>query len=164
MKDAQKELNYKLRAARRKERETFEAHCSTMNTKKLWDSMKYMTNMAPAKRSINVIDEGAKANELNDFDCRFDVSEFPQEQDTALDAWSVLDYPKTIIDQHMVERLFPHVRPNKASGPDGISGRILKSCSRELAEAWCPIYQKSRHVYSSLNLEEFHYYPCPKKG
>lgn len=34
MKDAQKELNYKLRVARRKEREKFEIHCSTMNSEK----------------------------------------------------------------------------------------------------------------------------------
>jgi len=34
MKDAQKESNYKLRKARRQERETFETHCLTMNSRK----------------------------------------------------------------------------------------------------------------------------------
>jgi len=69
----------------------------------------------------------------------FDVRNISHEQETALDALSSLDSPKTIIDQHTVKRLFSHVCPNKASGPDGISGRILKSCSRELAESWHPI-------------------------
>ncbi len=165
MKDAQKELNYKLRAARKKEREKFETHCSSMNTKKLWDSMKYMTNMAPAKRSINVIDEGAKANELNDFYCRFEVRDFSQEQKIALDALSVLDSFKVTIDQHMVERLFSRVCPSKASGPDGISGRLLKSCSEELAEAWCPIYQKSLDTHTVPSIwKSSIIIPVPKKA
>ncbi|KAK0141076.1 hypothetical protein N1851_021929 [Merluccius polli] len=69
MRNIQKELNHKSRKARRKEKEKFQTHCSSMNTKK--------------------------------FTC-----------------------------------------PRKATGPDGISGFLLKSCSDELAEAWCPIYQK----------------------
>lgn len=53
-----------------------------------------------------------------------------------------------IIDQHAVARLFSYMCPRKASGPDGISGRLLKSSSKELAEAWCPIFQKSLDTHS----------------
>lgn len=67
MKNMQKELNHKLRTARRKERKKFESHCSGMNTKKLQNSMKSMTNMTPAKRCINVLNEKEKANELSNF-------------------------------------------------------------------------------------------------
>jgi len=66
--------------AGRKETDTFELRCWTMITRKLWDSLKYMTNMTPARRSINVRDEGAKANELSDVYCRFAVRDFSQEQ------------------------------------------------------------------------------------
>lgn len=109
--------------------------------------MKYMTNMAPAKSSNNVIYEGAKANELNDFYCRFEVRDFSQEQETPVQNYASQAQISSVsdsitIDQHMVERLFSRVCSSKASGPDGISGRLLKSCSEELAEAWCPIYQK----------------------
>jgi len=79
----------------------------------------------------------------------------------------LLNYLKTIIDQHMVESrdcFHLSVLTRLLGQTASISGQILKSCSRELAKAWCPIYQKSIDTHSSLNLEEFHYYPCHKKG
>ena len=67
MKIMQKELKNrkKLRTARCKEKEKLESHCLAMNNKKLWDSVKAMTNVAPTKRCINGINERDKANELN---------------------------------------------------------------------------------------------------
>lgn len=64
MKNIQKELNHKLREANRKKTENFETHCSSTNTKKLWDSMKALTNVAPAKTSLSALNEAEKANEL----------------------------------------------------------------------------------------------------
>lgn len=46
-----------------KEKETLETLCSSMNTKQLWDSITFMTNMAPAKKCLSAINEGEKANE-----------------------------------------------------------------------------------------------------
>lgn len=60
----QKELNHKLRTARRKEDGI---SLFRYEHKKLWDSLKTMTNMTPAKRCINVLNEKEKANELNNF-------------------------------------------------------------------------------------------------
>ena len=61
--------------------------------------------------------------------------------------------------------LFSDICPRKASGPDGISGRLLKSCSKELAEAWCPIFQKSlvSHVVPSTWKSSI-IIPVPKKA
>lgn len=143
----QKELNHKLRTARRKERETLESHCSGMNTKKLWDSMKTMTNMTPAKRCMNVLYEKEKAYELNNFFCQFDSRDFSHEKKTAMDGVPESG-PGVIIDQHTVARLFSYICPRKGSGPDGISGHLLWSCRKELAEAWCPIFQKSLDTHS----------------
>ncbi len=159
----QKVLNHKLRVARRKEREKFVSYCSTMNTRKLWDSMKAMTNMAPAKRCINVINEG-KANELNNFFCRFESRDFLHEQKAALDCIPASDSGMIVTDQHTVERLFAGICPRKASGPDNISRRLLKSCSSELAEAWCPIYQKSLDTHCVPSIwKSFIIIPVPQK-
>lgn len=164
MKDAQKKLNNKLKAARRKEKENLEMHCSTRSTKKIWDSMKHMANMAPSKRYINVMDKMAKANELNNFYCRFGLKDYLKEQETALDVLPVVDSFNITIDQHRVERLFSRVCPRKASGPNGISGHLLKSCSEELAEAFCPIFQKSfiTHTLPSMWKSSI-IIPLPKK-
>ena len=69
------------------------------------------------------------------------------------------------INQHAVERLFSDICPRKASGSDGISGRLQKSCSKELAEAWCPIFQKSldSHVVHSTWKSSI-IIPVPKKA
>lgn len=162
MKNIQKELNHKLWTARKKEREKFESHCSGMDTKKLWDSMRTMTTV---KRCINVINEEEKANELNNFFCCFDLRDFSQALGTAMDSVPKSDSGAITIDQHAVERLFSHICPRKASGPDGISGRLLKSCSSELAEAWRPIFQKSKDTHSVPSMwKSSIIVPVPKKA
>lgn len=78
--------------------------------------MKYMTNMAPAKISNNMLDKGAKANELKNFYCRFEVKDFSQDHETELDALSVSDSFRINIDQHMVGRLFHVSAPARHLG------------------------------------------------
>lgn len=64
-----------------------------------------------------------------------------------------------------MERLFSHVCSGKASGPDGISGRLLQSCSKVLAEAWCPIYQKSVDTHTVPSIwKSYVIIPVPKKA
>lgn len=64
-----------------------------------------------------------------------------------------------------VARLFSYFCPRKASGPDGISGRLLKSCSKELADAWCPIFQKSLDTHSVPSTwKSSTIIPVPKKA
>lgn len=71
LKTTQKELNQLLKKARSKQKDTIEQHFTTMNSKKLWDSMKAITNMEPSKMHIYFTDDLQKANELNDFYLRF---------------------------------------------------------------------------------------------
>ena len=105
--------------------------------------MKAMTNMAPAKKGLCVSNEKEKANELNNFYARFETADFLHEQKVALESVPTHSDLGITVDQGDVQRMFAHTCPRKASGPDGICGRLLHSCSQELAEAWCPIYQKS---------------------
>lgn len=72
-----------------------------------------------------MLNEGDKANELNDFFCTFESRDFSQEQQAALDCLPALDSAEMIIDQQVVERLFSQICPGKACGPDGISGRLF---------------------------------------
>ena len=51
----------------------------TSNMKKLWDTMKTVTNMNPEKKQIIALDEQQKSNELNDFYLRFDSQDFSLE-------------------------------------------------------------------------------------
>lgn len=135
------QVPHKLRTARRKDREKLESYCSGMNTTKLWDSMKTVTNMTPAKRCISVLDQKEKANEPNN------SRDFSQEKKTAMDAAPESGPGVISIDQHAVARLFFHT-----SAPERPLVRVappeLKSCGKELAQAWCPFFQESRDTHS----------------
>ncbi len=48
-----------------------------------------------------------------------------------------------VIDENGVEKLLRDLKPNKASGPDGISPRVLKQLSREIAPIVTIIFRKS---------------------
>ena len=54
-----------------------------------------------------------------------------------------LDFSDTIdffsVDQ--VANVFKDLRTRKATGPDGISALLLKSCVEELAPSWYPLFQ-----------------------
>ena len=48
-----------------------------------------------------------------------------------------------VIEENGVEKLLRDLKPNKASGPDGISPRVLKQLSREIAPIVTIIFKKS---------------------
>ena len=83
--------------------------------------------------------------DLNKFYCRFDVHDFTKEKEEICEAlaeqaekWVV---PEVTVEE--VEKVFRNVNPNKASGPDSISGKIIKTFSRELAPVYCDLYNKT---------------------
>lgn len=53
-----------LREARNRHKEIIEQNCHAMNSKKLWDTMKAITNMTPAKKCLSrpTPDDLQKAN------------------------------------------------------------------------------------------------------
>ncbi len=76
LKIVQKELNQKLRDARKKHKDIIEQNFISMDPKKLWDSMKAAANMTTTRRCLVTDDEFTKANELNDFFMRFETGFF----------------------------------------------------------------------------------------
>jgi len=84
VKTAQKELNKFMRAARLQHKERAEQNLSTLNSKKLWDSIRGMTNMEAKRKPLVAQDESLKANALNQFYMRF-------ESDKNMDCCDVLD-------------------------------------------------------------------------
>ena len=111
-----------------------------------------------------MLNESEKANELNRFYARFDGADFSYEQEEALQTLSTDCSPITI-DQREVQRLFARMCPKKAAGPDGISGRLLKSCHEELAEAFCPINQLSMDLHTVPSIwKDTIIIPVPKRA
>lgn len=84
------------------------------------DSNKYET--------LHVIDELTKANELNYFYKRFDNRDFSVECDMVLDSIVIDDADRFEIDPKSINKVFKQISVNKATGPDGISAFLLKTC------------------------------------
>ena len=60
------------------------------------------------------------------------------------------------IEEHEVTRTLLAVNPRKATGPDGVPGRVLKDCAYELAGIFTMIFNQS--------LEQFTVPPCLKSS
>lgn len=79
-------------------------------------------------------------NTLNQFFC----SIWPAECRDQLSAWSTRGRPTNTASintrQHKVRAALSRLNIRKASGPDGVSGRILKGCADQLAVVFTTIF------------------------
>lgn len=162
----QKELNQKLNIAKRQYKGSIEKDFNANNTKKMWDTMKSITNLNPARKALHSTDDSFMANELNNFYLRFDTQELFHECDNVISTIPVGgDTQKIDIDHTEVLKLFKRLDTNKAAGPDGVSSFLLKTCAEELTPAWVPVYQRSvdSHTVPSL-WKRATIIPLPKKS
>ena len=93
---------------------------------------------------INHSDSGKKSNILND---QF-TSVFTVEDTTNIPKMKSANHPSVSVSPIMVNRkgvlkLLNDINPYKATGPDALPGRLLKSLSDEVADILCMIFQAS---------------------
>ena len=64
-----------------------------------------------------------------------------------------------------VESILKTLKPGKASGPNGLSNRVLKELSNELSSPFCSLFNQSLHsgVFPE-SYKDVHVSPVPKKG
>ena len=63
-----------------------------------------------------------------------------------------------------VANVFKHLRTRKATGPDGISALLLKTCAGEFAPSWYPLFQISVDTHTVPHLRiTFHIFLVPQK-
>ena len=137
-----KQSNYALRksirAAKRAYRVKVEAQFNTANTRSLWQGLNTISDYKTASRTLPSTSADLP-DELNNFYARFDgipaapLESAPPTADPNPPSVSVAD----------VCRAFKRVNPRKSAGPDGIPGRVLKACYRELAGVFADIYNTS---------------------
>ena len=163
MKEAQKELNRQMRDSRRKHKERAELYLARSNTKKLWDSIREMTNMRADKKPIAALDESAKANELNAFFLRFEC-DTSQGCHDVVDSLNCDEHNRFVIDLDTVYKAFKTIKTNKATGPDGMHASLLKMCAAELSPAWHSLFQLSLDSHRVPELwKKSVLVPVPKK-
>ena len=94
------------------------------------------------------LDNGDKqkyVEELNNFYARFDSFDFSDKINIIKNdlSNSANDFNTLKIEEHEVLISFNCLKTNKACGPDGLTGRVLKSCARELSFIYTYIFNMS---------------------
>lgn len=145
----------------------------TLSSKDWWSTLKQIispnskASIPPLEVNNNIItDEHGKANILNSFfqsQTRLDEQNaaLPQLPAAAVD--SPLDH--ILLTPQEVESVLEILPVGKASGPNGLSNRILKELSHQLASPLCSLFNESLHKsVVPASFKEANVCPVPKKG
>ena len=142
-------------------------------SKDWWSTIKYFinsnstSNIPPLEYNNNVVSEDlAKANVLNTFfQSQTILNENgvilpdiqPVQVDTELD--------KLVLTQQEVQSALEIIPLGKASGPNGLSNRILRELSAQVSAPYCSLFNQSLRLgVFPTSYKEANVCPVPKKG
>ena len=143
----------------------------TLSTKDWWSTLKsFITpnckSLLPLMEHNNKLysEEHDKANILNDY---FQSQSFLNDKDMHLPA--ILPTSVTsnniILTTDEVEFVLRILPVDKATGPNGLSNRILRELSQELSNSYCSLFNQSlRTGLEPSSYKEANVCPVPKKG
>ena len=150
--DKVRELNAKINTevamAKRNYKEKLENHFRSNNPREAWDCMRTLTSSQKERRHTPAFvndDPVLTANELNRFYSRFDTQNFSDliDEQCAELRDSLTEDDAITVHVTDVAKLFKRVNTRKATGPDNIGGKVLKSCAWQLAVPFQMLFQKS---------------------
>ena len=145
----------------------------TLSTKDWWSTLKSFitpnckSSLPPMEHNNKLYsDEHDKANILNNY---FQSQSFLNDKDVHLPAilpTSVTsDLNSIILTTDEVESVLKILPVGKATGPNGLSNRILRELSQELSTPYCSLYNQSlRTGLVPSSYKEANVCPVPKKG
>ena len=144
--NVQKEINYQIRLSKKNYGKTIEDLFRQHDSKKAWAGLKLITGIGRKTNSfVPVEDPCTFANDLNQFYARFDAFDFRTVNNQLCDELrsQVDDSNRIELSASSIQKSFKNAKVNKAAGPDGVSGRILKSCHKELSSVFHRLFQWS---------------------
>lgn len=147
LQSAMKNMKIEILRAKQNYKDKLEFNMSTNKMGSAWSCMKSIAGINTSHSNGSTITlEGFDsdynlANVLNSFYNRFDVVDFSSEIQDLRHQFT--DHDHHSIREENIVRAFTHTKTNKSQGPDAICGRLLKSCSKELAPIFHHIFNKS---------------------
>ena len=136
-----RELDRQVENAKQEYKEKVEEQYRNMNLKDAFRNLKKMAGSEEKKTISQAM--LPDASELNKFYARFDIDDRSDECQQLLATIPPPLAGEINIPVADVASELKKLKPHKASGPDGITGRVLRACAEELAPAFQPIYQES---------------------
>lgn len=139
-----KELCKTLRAAKSDYKTSIENLFKTNNSKEAWRGLRIITGMADTKKENSYLSSSGIADRLNNFYSRFDDKDFTViHQQMKEQLTHSLQNFTFRLDKQLVKKVLNKVSIRKASGPDNISGRLLKICKGTLNHIIWKIFELS---------------------
>ncbi len=138
-------LRRAVRAAKRRYSERIESHFQLNDSRRMWQGLKTICSSGN-NNSVEVRADPLLAVELNNFYGRFECNvnggaNLPISASES-SRQSSNDYAITFSEDD-VRRELRRVNVRKAAGPDGITGRVLRSCADQLAGLFTSIFNES---------------------
>ena len=96
---------------------------------------------------LEVVDDTAFAEDLNNFYCRFDVHDFGDECKNLAQILETKHDESIIITADEVRKCLNNINTKKATGPDGIGGGVLRECKVQLAPVLCELFLDSLDLH-----------------
>ncbi|TWW56974.1 RNA-directed DNA polymerase from mobile element jockey [Takifugu flavidus] len=135
-----------------------EGHFSNSNPRSMWQGIQVISNYKPINASPPSTDISF-LNELNNFYARFEKDNHEQASKVELTAGH---QPLTFSTTDVRAEL-SRINPRKAAGPDGIPGRVLRTCAAELAGVLTDLFNLSlAHAVVPTCFKSTSIVPVPK--
>ena len=137
-------LRRAVRAAKLRYRERIESHFQLNDSRRMWQGLRTICAFGN-KSSAEVRADPSLADELNTFYGRFEsnLSSASLPISASGSSSQSSDNHVITVSEDEVRRALKRVNVRKAAGPDGISGRILRSCADQLAGLFTSIFNES---------------------
>ena len=124
-----REFRSKLKLAKLQYKDKVERKLLCGNANDAWKGLNMMMGRTRKEQPL-VSDNPAKfANDLYKFYARYDNTNYSNECDVLCQTMS--SSPLTLVESDVV-RCFSPINPNKAHGPGGLRGRVMKVCADQL--------------------------------
>ncbi len=135
-------LRRAIRAAKRRYRERIESHFQLNVSRRMWQGLKTIC-FSGNNSSAEVRADPLLAEELNTFYGRFECNGVATLPSSASGSSRQSSDHVITVSEDDVRRELKRVNVRKAAGPDGITGRVLRSCADQLAGLFTSIFNES---------------------
>ncbi len=136
-------LHRAVRAVKRRYRERIESHFQLNDSRRMWQGLKTICSSGN-NSSAEVRADPLLAEELNTFYGHFECNSGGATLPSSASESNIQssDHVFTLSEDE-VRRELRRVNVRKAAGPDGITGRVLRSCADQLAGLFTSIFNES---------------------
>ena len=139
-KELEKQFRWKNKEAQIQYKDKMQEKFTTGDVRAAWDGMNTMMGRKVQKQGLKCDDPITFSNDLNSFYARFDDHDFSSEVQNVCKPLSTIPNDITV-SEASVNKIFSRVNPRKASGPDGVGGKVLKECSNQLCAVFSQLFQ-----------------------